>query len=67
MNTTGMDRPHKFPDQLVSVHIDDNLLSQYSTGVLEEPALGQIEEHLLVCEQCCARLTVFDDAWGLNG
>jgi hypothetical protein len=67
MNPTRMDRPHTAPDQLMSGHIEDNLLSQYSTGVLDEPILGQIEEHLLVCEQCCARLTIFDDAWGLNG
>jgi anti-sigma factor ChrR (cupin superfamily) len=48
-------------------HISDERLAQYSEGRLEEPDLGQVEEHLLVCEQCCTRLSKFDDAWGLNG
>jgi len=26
-----------------------------------------VEEHLLICEECCDRLTKLDDAWGLNG
>jgi len=48
-------------------HISDERLARYSEGRLEEPELGQVEEHLLICEHCCARLTKFDDAWGLNG
>ncbi len=48
-------------------HISDERLAQYSEGRLEEPDLGQVEEHLLICEQCCTRLSKFDDAWGLNG
>jgi anti-sigma factor RsiW len=48
-------------------HISDERLTQYSEGRLEEPDLGPVEEHLLICEQCRTRLTTFDDAWGLNG
>lgn len=47
--------------------IPDDRLARHSEGRLEEPALGQVEEHLLICEQCCTRLSKFDDAWGLNG
>ena len=50
-----------------SEHISDEQLAQYSEGRLVEPQLGEVEEHLLICEQCCARLTEFDDTWGLNG
>ena len=48
-------------------HISDEALELYSDGVLEEPLLGKVEEHLLLCERCRKRLTEFDDAWGLNG
>jgi anti-sigma factor ChrR (cupin superfamily) len=48
-------------------HAADEQLAQYSEGRLEEPELGQVEEHLLIGEQCCTCLTKFDDAWGLNG
>jgi anti-sigma factor ChrR (cupin superfamily) len=48
-------------------HVSDEWLAEYSEGRLEEPRLGQVEEHLLVCEECCKRLTGSDDAWGLNG
>jgi hypothetical protein len=48
-------------------HAADEQLAQYSEGRLEEPELGQVEEHLLIGEQCCTRLTTFDDAWGLSG
>ena len=48
-------------------HVPDEWLAEYSKGRLEEPRLGQVEEHLLVCERCRQRLTQFDDAWGLNG
>jgi len=48
-------------------HVSDEWLEQYSRGALVEPQLGQLEEHLLTCEQCCERLTTFDDSWGLNG
>ena len=49
---------------IMSEHISDERLAQYSEGRLVEPQLGEVEEHLLICEQCCARLTVFDDNWG---
>jgi hypothetical protein len=52
---------------MTSEHLPDEWLDQYSRGVLEEPLLGQVEEHLLICEHCSERLTKFDDAWGLNG
>ena len=48
-------------------HISDEALELYSEGALEEPVLGQVEEHLLICERCRQRLTEFDDTWGLNG
>ena len=41
--------------------------ARYSEGRMEEPELGEVEEHLLICEYCRRRLTGFDDAWGLNG
>ena len=52
---------------IMSEHPSDEQLAQYSEGRLVEPQLGEVEEHLLICEQCCARLTEFDDTWGLNG
>jgi hypothetical protein len=48
-------------------HVPEEWLDQYSRGALQEPLLGQLEEHLLICEQCCERLNKFDDSWGLNG
>ena len=48
-------------------HVGDDLLRKYSIGLLEEPELGQVEEHLLVCETYRTRLTELDDTWGLNG
>jgi hypothetical protein len=59
-------RPRYAP-VIISEHISDERLAQYSEGRLVEPQLGEVEEHLLICEQCCARLTKFDDTWGLNG
>jgi hypothetical protein len=52
---------------MTSGHIPDDWLTHYCRDTLEEPKLGQLEEHLLVCKQCCDRLTKLDDAWGLNG
>jgi len=52
---------------MILAHISDERLGRYSEGRLEEPDLEEVEEHLLICERCCARLTEFDDAWGLNG
>jgi anti-sigma factor ChrR (cupin superfamily) len=48
-------------------HVPDEWLAEYSKGRLDEPQLGEVEEHLLICERCRVRLTEFDDKWGLNG
>jgi hypothetical protein len=53
--------------RMISDHVSDEWLDQYSRGKLEDSRLAQVEEHLLICEHCCARLTKFDDDWGLNG
>jgi putative zinc finger protein len=50
-----------------SEHVPDEWLDQYSRGTLDGARLAQVEEHLLICEQCCERLTKLDDTWGLNG
>jgi len=50
-----------------SQHVPDAWLAEYSRGTLDEPRLGQVEEHLLICEPCRERLTRLDDEWGLNG
>jgi anti-sigma factor RsiW len=41
-------------------HISDEWLHQYSQGDLEEPRMGKVEEHLLICEQCRCRVIAFD-------
>ncbi|HLK18888.1 MAG TPA: zf-HC2 domain-containing protein [Bryobacteraceae bacterium] len=48
-------------------HVPGDWLELYSKGTLQEDRLAQVEEHLLICEQCRTRLTKLDDAWGLNG
>jgi hypothetical protein len=48
-------------------HVPEDWLEQYSKGTLEAARLAQVEEHLLICEHCCARLTKMDNTWGLNG
>jgi hypothetical protein len=53
--------------RMTSEHVPDDWLEEYSKGELLEPRLGQLEEHLLICELCCERLTKADDSWGLNG
>jgi len=62
----SLKRPRGFA-RMISEHVSDEWLNQYSRGALVEPQLGQLEEHLLTCQQCCERLTRFDDSWGLNG
>jgi hypothetical protein len=52
---------------MISEHVPDEWLDQYSRGALEASRLAQLEEHLLICEQCRERLTKLDDTWGLNG
>lgn len=41
-------------------HIDEELLEAYALSRLGEPDLGYVEEHLLVCEPCRARLVQTD-------
>jgi len=41
-------------------HADDESLEQYSKGSLAEPALAELEEHLLVCSHCRERLEAID-------
>jgi anti-sigma factor ChrR (cupin superfamily) len=48
-------------------HLPDERLAAYSKGLLEEPQLGEVEEHLMICEKCRMRLTELDNEWGLNG
>jgi hypothetical protein len=37
-------------------HLDDGLVERYSMGRLEEPELGEVEEHLLMCPGCQKRV-----------
>jgi len=53
--------------EIMTDHVKDDRLAAYSKGLLVEPQLGEVEEHLLVCERCRLRLTDFDNEWGLNG
>jgi anti-sigma factor RsiW len=53
--------------RLIADHVPDDRLENYSRGLLQEPQLGEVEEHLLICERCRMRLTEFDAEWGLNG
>ena len=41
-------------------HISGDSLEQYALGQLREPDLAIVEEHLLVCEHCRARLADVD-------
>lgn len=41
-------------------HISDESLEQYAMGSLEEPRLGETEEHLLLCSQCQDHLKEID-------
>jgi anti-sigma factor RsiW len=52
---------------MITEHIPDDQLANYSKGMLDESRLGEVEEHLLICERCRVRLTEFDNEWGLNG
>ena len=52
---------------MMTDHIPEEWLAQYSQWRLEEPELGQVEEPLLICKRRCDRLTEFDDTRGLNG
>ncbi|MBZ5595113.1 MAG: hypothetical protein LAP39_22950 [Acidobacteriia bacterium] len=41
-------------------HISHEALEQYATHMVQEPALAEIEEHLLVCSQCQQELEEID-------
>jgi anti-sigma factor RsiW len=41
-------------------HIEDELLEAYALSRLQEPQLEYVEEHLLICEPCRARLVATD-------
>ena len=37
-------------------HPDDEILERYALGRLAEPELGEVEEHVLICEPCQERV-----------
>jgi hypothetical protein len=41
-------------------HLSDGALEQYSLDKLAEPSLVPVEEHMLVCDQCRARLEAIE-------
>jgi hypothetical protein len=41
-------------------HASEELLESYALGSLEEPVLGELEEHLLVCSRCQDHLKEID-------
>lgn len=64
--TVMVERSRRTRQQAVpwSGHSPDEILEQYSLGRLAEPGLGQLEEHLLVCERCQTRLEDIDEFVG---
>ena len=44
----------------INGHASDESLEQYALGSLQEPLLGEIEEHLLLCSQCQDHLREID-------
>jgi anti-sigma factor RsiW len=44
----------------INGHASDECLEQYALGSLEEPLLGEVEEHLLICSQCQEHLKEID-------
>jgi len=44
----------------INGHASDECLEQYALGSLEEPLLGEIEEHLLLCSRCQEHLKEID-------
>jgi len=44
----------------INGHASDECLEQYALGSLEEPLLGEIEEHLLLCSHCQEHLNEID-------
>jgi hypothetical protein len=45
----------------VPLHPTEDLLEEYSFGRISEPALGPLEEHLLMCSQCTSQLAAIDE------
>ncbi|HVP49487.1 MAG TPA: hypothetical protein VMT32_22995 [Bryobacteraceae bacterium] len=45
-------------------HISNEALERYAMGSVPEPALAEIEEHLLVCSQCQQQLKEIDEYIG---
>lgn len=43
------------------LHITDELLDEYALGALTEDRLAEVEEHLLICQDCQARLQAADE------
>lgn len=43
-----------------TVHPDTETLEGYALGRLSDPESGQVEEHLMVCPDCCNALSEFD-------
>lgn len=41
-------------------HVEETTLERYSMGSLEEKALAELEQHLLLCETCRGRVTAAD-------
>ena len=42
-------------------HISDDVLERYALNQLAETACGSVEEHILICEICQARLQETDE------
>jgi len=42
-------------------HISDNDLERYCLGMIEEPDLTCVEEHVLACYRCAARAAETQD------
>jgi anti-sigma factor ChrR (cupin superfamily) len=47
--------------RIMTDHVPNERLAEYSKGLLEEPHVGEVEEHLLICGQCRMRLTDCDN------
>ena len=42
-------------------HIPEDLLEQYAMGTLPDPESAPVEEHILLCSECQARLQEIDE------
>jgi hypothetical protein len=58
-NPTAAD-PSGVPDSFAD-HVADDLLEAYSLEALAEESLAYVEEHLLICEDCRARLQAIEE------